>query len=240
MFGQMTFLLRGPDNPMSLGLVARRAVAEVDPDIPIADFVTMEQLAGGDLPNRRYYMLVFGVFAWQRPCWRPSVFMEWSSMRWPNVRAKSASGWSGRGRARPAADGGRPSAADDRGGPGCRARQFPDAHAVDRVPIVARHTDRSNHVCRGISSAGLRRSARMPLASATRAEGGSCNDSSDRVKECRVRTLACRVETLLTPGRALSSEGVERVSTPARKSAYATSLFGHPERFYANDDILGR
>jgi putative ABC transport system permease protein len=63
MFGQMTFLLRSAGNPMSLGPAARRAVAEVDPDRPIGDLVTMEQLSGGDMPNRRYYMLVFGVFA---------------------------------------------------------------------------------------------------------------------------------------------------------------------------------
>jgi putative ABC transport system permease protein len=63
MFGQMTFLLRASRNPMNLGPAARRAVAEVDPDVPIADLVTMEQLAGLGMPNRRYYTGVFAVFA---------------------------------------------------------------------------------------------------------------------------------------------------------------------------------
>jgi ABC-type antimicrobial peptide transport system permease subunit len=63
MFGQMTFLLRTTGNPMNLAPAARRAVAEVDPDRPIADLLSMEQLSGGDMPNRRYYVLVFGVFA---------------------------------------------------------------------------------------------------------------------------------------------------------------------------------
>jgi putative ABC transport system permease protein len=62
MFGQMTFLVRTSGNPMSLAPAARQAVSEVS-DVPIADLVTMEQQADGDLPNRRYYMLVFGTFS---------------------------------------------------------------------------------------------------------------------------------------------------------------------------------
>jgi predicted permease len=63
MFGQMTFLLRSSANPMSLASVARQAVADADPEVPIASVVTMEQQAGSDTLNRRYYMLVFAVFA---------------------------------------------------------------------------------------------------------------------------------------------------------------------------------
>lgn len=63
MFGQMNFLLRTSGNPMNLAPAARRAVAEINPDVPIANLVTMEQQAGGDMPNRRYFMLVFGVFS---------------------------------------------------------------------------------------------------------------------------------------------------------------------------------
>ena len=49
MFGQMTFLLRGSGDPMSLLPAARSAVAEVDPDRAITRIQTMEQYWGSGM-----------------------------------------------------------------------------------------------------------------------------------------------------------------------------------------------
>ncbi len=62
MFGQMTFVLR-TGNPLALLAEARRAVAEVDPDRPLANIATMQRQFGGFMRERGYYVLVLGVFA---------------------------------------------------------------------------------------------------------------------------------------------------------------------------------
>jgi putative ABC transport system permease protein len=63
MFGQMTFLLRTPGDPMSLLPAARNAVAEVDPDRAITKVQTMEQYWGGGMRDKRILAAVLGVFA---------------------------------------------------------------------------------------------------------------------------------------------------------------------------------
>lgn len=63
MFGQMTFLLRAPGDPMNLVPSARSAVAEIDPDRAITKIQTMEQYWDGGLRDRQYLALVLGVFA---------------------------------------------------------------------------------------------------------------------------------------------------------------------------------
>ena len=63
MFGQMTFLLRSSGDPMSLVPAARRAVAEVDPDRAITKIQTMEQYWGSGMRDKRYLVLVLGIFA---------------------------------------------------------------------------------------------------------------------------------------------------------------------------------
>jgi len=63
MFGQMTFLLRTSGDPMILVPAARRAVADADPDRPLASINTMDQLLGGPMRSRSRYVLVLGIFA---------------------------------------------------------------------------------------------------------------------------------------------------------------------------------
>jgi hypothetical protein len=47
--GQMTFVLRTEGNPMLLAPAARKAVAGIDPDIPVANVALMEQYSEGQL-----------------------------------------------------------------------------------------------------------------------------------------------------------------------------------------------
>ena len=63
MFGQMTFLLRSSGDPMSLVPAVRSAVAEVDPDRAITKIQTMEQYWGSGMRDKRYLVLVLGIFA---------------------------------------------------------------------------------------------------------------------------------------------------------------------------------
>jgi putative ABC transport system permease protein len=62
-FGQMTFLLRTPGDPMSLAPAAREAVAEIEPDRPIAAIQTMEQYWDGGMLDKWYLALGVGLFA---------------------------------------------------------------------------------------------------------------------------------------------------------------------------------
>jgi predicted permease len=63
MFGQMTFLLRTPGDPLSLVPAARSAVADVDPDHAITRIQMMEQYWGGGLRDKRILASVLGAFA---------------------------------------------------------------------------------------------------------------------------------------------------------------------------------
>ncbi|MGH9201709.1 MAG: FtsX-like permease family protein, partial [Vicinamibacterales bacterium] len=63
MFGQMTFMLRSSGDPMSLVSAARRAVAEIDPDRPLSNVVTMGRQITSPIPQRREYVVMLGVFA---------------------------------------------------------------------------------------------------------------------------------------------------------------------------------
>ena len=62
----MTFFIRGgPSNTDPLGLVsaARAAVAEVDPDRPLANVKTLSEFVDDRMQNRRYYASALSVFA---------------------------------------------------------------------------------------------------------------------------------------------------------------------------------
>jgi len=63
MFGQMTFLVRTPADPLSLMVAAQKAAAEVDPERALANIQTLEQYAGGRTRDRAYYAVALGVFA---------------------------------------------------------------------------------------------------------------------------------------------------------------------------------
>ncbi|MFG1690532.1 ABC transporter permease, partial [Gemmatimonadota bacterium] len=57
------FVARTRDDPQSLAPAMRRAVWDVDPDQPIRESLTMNQLVAESLSNRRFYALLLGSFA---------------------------------------------------------------------------------------------------------------------------------------------------------------------------------
>jgi putative ABC transport system permease protein len=63
MFGQMTFLLRASGDPMSLVPAARKAVAEIEPDRPIAAIQTIERYWDGGMLDKWHLALAVGIFA---------------------------------------------------------------------------------------------------------------------------------------------------------------------------------
>ena len=62
-FGSMTFFLRRNDDPLSLVPAVRKAVAEVDPNRPPADFQTMTAFVGRGMRTRGFYVSMLGLFA---------------------------------------------------------------------------------------------------------------------------------------------------------------------------------
>jgi putative ABC transport system permease protein len=62
-FGQMTFFIRSDQNPTHLASAVRRAVAEIDPDHPVANIRTMEEFVSSLMRTRRYDASALGVFA---------------------------------------------------------------------------------------------------------------------------------------------------------------------------------
>ncbi len=62
-FGQMMFMVRSAGDPMSLLPAARRVVAEVDPDRPLANIATMEQRLQAVIPRRGYFVFAISAFA---------------------------------------------------------------------------------------------------------------------------------------------------------------------------------
>ena len=62
-FGQMVFMIRSGGDPMSLLPAARRVVADVEPDRPLASVATMEQRLRFVLPQRGYVVFAITAFA---------------------------------------------------------------------------------------------------------------------------------------------------------------------------------
>jgi putative ABC transport system permease protein len=60
---RVSFVIRTASEPMSLAAAARKAVWEVDPDQPIESITTMEQSVSDTLKERRFYLLLLGIFA---------------------------------------------------------------------------------------------------------------------------------------------------------------------------------
>jgi len=63
MFGQMMFMVRTTGDPISLLSGARRVVAEIDPDRPLANVATMEQRLASIVPQRGYVAFAITAFA---------------------------------------------------------------------------------------------------------------------------------------------------------------------------------
>jgi putative ABC transport system permease protein len=63
MLGRMTFMVRTTGDPMTLLPAARRVVAGVDPDRPLANVVTMEQQLSSVVPRRGYLVFAMVGFA---------------------------------------------------------------------------------------------------------------------------------------------------------------------------------
>ena len=63
MFGQMMFMVRSAGNPLSLVPSARRVIARIDPDRPLADVTTMDQRLSTAVPQRGYFVFAITAFA---------------------------------------------------------------------------------------------------------------------------------------------------------------------------------
>ena len=63
LLGQMTFVVRTQGDPLLLAPDARRAVAEIDPNIPIANVIPMERYTQSRLHELLFYTVALGVFA---------------------------------------------------------------------------------------------------------------------------------------------------------------------------------
>jgi predicted permease len=61
--GHVSFVLRTASDPMRLAPAVRKAVWEVDPDQPIESVTTMERFISDTLSERRFYLLLLGIFA---------------------------------------------------------------------------------------------------------------------------------------------------------------------------------
>jgi putative ABC transport system permease protein len=63
MFGQMMFFIRGHQDPSTVAMAARQAVAEVDPIHPIANIRIMDEAVSEGVKVRGYYASALGIFA---------------------------------------------------------------------------------------------------------------------------------------------------------------------------------
>jgi putative ABC transport system permease protein len=59
----MTFVLRTSGDPLALLSAVRETVRSIDPNLPLADVQTLEQVSGGALSQARFTTLLLGLFA---------------------------------------------------------------------------------------------------------------------------------------------------------------------------------
>jgi len=59
----MSLVTRTSSNPQSLVPAIRREVARLDPDIPVSEVATMEEVMSESIWQTRLYALLFGIFA---------------------------------------------------------------------------------------------------------------------------------------------------------------------------------
>ena len=60
---QMTLVIRAAGDPLRLVGAARNEVRSVDPDQPVANVRTMDQIIAASMARRRFNMLLLGIFA---------------------------------------------------------------------------------------------------------------------------------------------------------------------------------
>jgi putative ABC transport system permease protein len=60
--GDMTIVIRGNGDPMSLGALARAQIHSVDPTIPVTNIRTMDEIFSASVAQQRFSMLLVGVF----------------------------------------------------------------------------------------------------------------------------------------------------------------------------------
>jgi ABC-type antimicrobial peptide transport system permease subunit len=63
LYGVMTFLIRGPADPMSLAPAVRQAVAEIEPERPLGTVATVDGFIWARLLDLSAYAGVLGIFA---------------------------------------------------------------------------------------------------------------------------------------------------------------------------------
>jgi predicted permease len=62
-FGRATIVVRSPRDPIGLALPIQKLVAQMDPDLPVSDVLTMEQLIGGSTINAGFTASLVLAFA---------------------------------------------------------------------------------------------------------------------------------------------------------------------------------
>ncbi len=62
-FGRATIVVRSPRDPIGLALPIQKLVAQMDPDLPVSDVLTMEQLIGGSTINASFTASLVLAFA---------------------------------------------------------------------------------------------------------------------------------------------------------------------------------
>ena len=62
-YSRMSLVVRTSSDPMSLVSAARSAIRSIDPDEPMANIATMEDLVGASFARSRFTMIVLGMFA---------------------------------------------------------------------------------------------------------------------------------------------------------------------------------
>lgn len=62
-FKEMTLVARANANPMALGPALQRAVWNIDKDQPVSEVQMMDQLVSGSVSQRRFNMMLLGIFA---------------------------------------------------------------------------------------------------------------------------------------------------------------------------------
>ncbi len=63
MFGRSTIVVRSPRDPNGLALPVQKLLAQMDPDLPVSDVLTMEELIGGSTINASFTASVVLAFA---------------------------------------------------------------------------------------------------------------------------------------------------------------------------------
>ena len=92
-FSQMWVLARTDGDPAQLSGVARQSLRELDPALPAFSLTPLATVVSESVAQRRFSMLLLGVFAASRSSWRASGSTGSSLTPSVSARARSGFGW---------------------------------------------------------------------------------------------------------------------------------------------------